>query len=67
MSNIEVENLKDILHLGFRLCPTAHMNDYRSVDRSWYERLFTFPWKPLVRRKVIQDAKVFIVYSERTV
>ena len=42
----------DLLSLqGLNIVADIYISDYELVRRSWYERLFTRPWKPLVKYK----------------
>ena len=58
---------------GFRLIESLMMVKHvqRSVRRIWTERLFSRPWRPWVREKVVVDVvpleKVAIDYVDRVV
>lgn len=43
---------------GLMVRTDPHMVDvtYETVDRTWTERLFSWPWRPLQKTKTIQHA-----------
>ncbi len=69
------ESLTNLLgrYLGFRLFESPLMVRHvpRVVSRSWTERLFSRPWRPWVKKRVVIDIvpmeKVIIDYGERVV
>ncbi len=69
------ESLTNLLgrYSGFRLFESPLMVRHvpRVVNRSWTERLFSRPWRPWVKERVVIDIvpmeKVIIDYRERVV
>lgn len=39
---------------------------YKSVPRSWFERLFTFPWNPMETHKDVRDYAAEFARTKRT-
>lgn len=56
----------DILK-NYKLVPSPYVNDYKSVKRTWKERLFTFPWKPFLKEKTEYEPKGFLFMGEAIV
>lgn len=42
-----------------KIIPSQYISDYKTVRRSWGERLFTRPWRPLVATKQVHDPQIF--------
>jgi len=38
---------------GIQLIQDKNLLEYETVNRTWKERLFTFPWRPFVKVKTI--------------
>lgn len=43
---------------GAEIQPSMYISDYHWVNRSWKERLFTLPWRPLDRTKRVHSPTV---------
>jgi len=41
--------------------PEKYISDYANQKRSWRERLFTFPWAPLKRSKIVHSPRAWFV------
>ena len=44
---------------GLKIIKDSAIEDYRTVDRSWKERLFTLPWRPWAMAKEIHDPQFY--------
>ncbi len=46
---------------GLKINPDINISDYRTVKRTWKERLFTRPWRPHISRKSVYDPLIYKV------
>lgn len=46
---------------GTPIRSSPYINDHKTVNRTWCERLFTLPWKPLKTTKQIYSPQVFML------
>jgi hypothetical protein len=48
---------------GIPIITNPYLTESKVVPRSWKERLFSWPWRPLVKTKTIQvpDDKVYLI------
>lgn len=44
-----------------RVLPSRYVPDTKSVRRTWIERLFSRPWNPLRRYKVVKTPLAFVL------
>lgn len=45
---------QDIFDFDLEIYVTHWLVDYKTVNRTWRERLFTLPWRPLIKIKQIK-------------
>jgi len=60
MSNV-VSNLMKYARMGIKIVADKHVSDLSVVDRTWRERLFTLPWTPFVKTKVVYSPKGYLM------
>jgi DNA-directed RNA polymerase subunit RPC12/RpoP len=61
------ENAKKIMNQGYIGCGYCGMNiqysphtyTYKTVNRSWKERLLTWPWRPWIKTKTIKEPGIY--------
>lgn len=52
---------KALTYNGLRVVPNMYISDVETVERSWKERLFTFPWEPFKKYKEVYNPRVWLV------
>lgn len=51
----------------FKIEASPYISDTKPVRRSWGERLFTRPWHPLKRLKIVDSPIAYIIHSSNIV
>lgn len=54
---------KPIEYCGVTLIPSAYVEDFNIIKRTWKERLFSLPWKPFMKTKTIPEKKMYKAFD----
>ena len=49
--------------IAYTIIEVSGMVDHEIVERTWKERLFTLPWRPLLKYKVVTTPSPEIIYD----
>ena len=63
-----LEDIHQFLSIGNHNIPiieTPHALDHREVKRTWRERLFSRPWRPWVKTKIVTKPGIFVLSSTK--
>lgn len=44
-----------------KLCPNIAIRDYYKYERSWFDRLFSWPWRPWLSSVIIYSPQYEVV------
>lgn len=55
-----------IMFRGFKVMPSQYISDYSTVRRTWKERLFELPWRPLVKTKKVPHRYIWSYDNKET-
>lgn len=47
-----------ITYNGKKYIADSHVSDVYTVNRSWFERLFSLPWRPFQKTKIVEEARL---------
>ena len=50
------------IYMGIHFIPNKHLTVQETVPRTWKERLFSWPWRPIRKTKVISVPDPTVYY-----